>query len=79
MYPQPDRIPQLSTIPEEGYKLTQKELLDILITPEFNVATEWIYCPSENALFLFLGMLDIWFLTLGQDKSRGIYYVLFKV
>lgn len=37
MYPQPERAPQLSKIPEEGYKLTQEELLDIL-----NLILNWI-------------------------------------
>lgn len=47
---QVDRLPKLSTLPEESYKLTQQELLNILIILNCNVVTELIYSCSGSVL-----------------------------
>lgn len=75
---QVDRLWKLSALPEEGYKLTQQELLNILINLNRNVFTELIYSCSGNILFLW-GCLDIQFFILGQDECREIYDMLFRV
>ena len=47
---QVDRLQKLATLPEEGYKLTQQELLNILSIINCNVVTELIYSCSGNIL-----------------------------